>query len=146
MITEKVKIFRKDKTIDLPKYHTEGSVGFDLFCKEDAIINPKEIKLVPLNNVIETPKGYALCLFVRSSTPKKKGLLLANSVGVIDQDYCGEEDELGALLYNFTEIPVEIKKGDRLIQGMFIKIMQAEFEEIDSLEKKSRKGFGSTGH
>jgi len=145
MDVEKVKIFRKDKELPLPKYHTDGSVGFDLFCREDSIINPKEIKLVPLNNIIETPEGYALCLFLRSSTPKKKGLMLANSVGIIDQDYRGPEDELGALFYNFTDSPIEIKKGDRLMQGIFIKVMTPEFEEIKDVEKKSRGGFGSTG-
>ncbi len=144
-LIEKVKIIRKDKSLPLPKYHTDGSVGFDLYCSESVTIMPKEIKLVDLNAIIEVPKDHVLMLTVRSSTPRKKGLVLANSVGIIDYDYCGPEDKIGALFYNFTDNPVNVEKGDRLVQGIFIEVIKPIFEEVEKIDRETRGGFGATG-
>lgn len=141
----KIKISRLDKSIVLPQYHTAGAVAFDLSSREDLIIAPKEIKLVPTGLVVCVPTGYMLMLAARSSLPLKKGLMLPNSIGVIDQDYCGPEDELKIQLYNFTDQPVEIKKGERLAQGILTKIEKAEWAETSDLENNNRGGFGSTG-
>ena len=86
----KVKIKRVDKSLPLPKYETDGAVGFDLLCRESAEIAPQEIALIPANVIVETPPGYMLMLCMRSSTPRKIGLMMAQSVGIIDNDYCGE--------------------------------------------------------
>lgn len=139
-----VKIKRLDKSLPLPQYHTPGSVAFDLSAREDAIINPKEIKLIPTGLIVQIPPGYMLMLSSRSSLTIKKGLMMGNGVGIIDQDYCGPEDEIKIQLVNITDQPVEIKKGDRLAQGMFVRVDTGEFEEVESLETNSRGGFGST--
>ena len=71
--------------------------------------------------------------------------MLANSVGIIDQDYCGEKDEIKALVLNFTKKTVVVKKGERIAQGILVKIARPEIKEVEKMEKKSRGGFGSTG-
>ena len=84
-------------------------------------------------------------LVSRSSTPRKKGLTKPHSIGIIDQDYCGETDELKIQVYNFTDSPVVINKGDRIAQGIFVPVVKAKFLEVDSHNQESRGGFGSTG-
>jgi len=140
----KVKIKRIDQTIPLPQYQTEGSVAFDMSSRVDAVIEPGEVKILPSNLVVEVPKGHALILSARSSLAKK-GLKLANGIGVIDQDYHGPEDEIGIFVHNFTAGVVEVKRGDRLAQGMILPVERAEWEEVDEIKKDSRGGFGSTG-
>lgn len=140
-----VKIKRIDKSLPLPIYHTKGSVGFDLVARETTTIKKNEIKLVPLNVIIKTPKGYALHLMSRSSTPLKKGLIVANGVGLIDQDYSGEEDEIKIQFLNISGKTQTVEKGERLGQGVFVKVGVAKFREVSKMSKKSRGGHGSTG-
>ncbi len=141
-----IKLKRIDKTLGIPEYKTKGAVGFDLTAREETEIMPFEVKLIPLNLVVKVPKGYGLFLFSRSSIPSKKGLIVANSVGVIDQDYSGEEDELKLSMLNITKKKVVVEKGERICQGIFLKLAVAEFTEVKKMSKKSRGGFGSTGH
>jgi dUTP pyrophosphatase len=118
----KINIKRIDKSLPLPVYETEGAVGFDLLARENITIEPGKIELIPANIIVEVPKGYMLALVSRSSTPKKKGLLKPHSIGVIDQDYCGEADELKIQVYNFTDVTVEVEKGEKIAQGVFIRV------------------------
>ena len=141
----KVKITRVDKSFPLPKYETNGSVAFDLYSRIDEVIEPQTMKILPSNLIIEVPAGYALVLAARSSLAKKKNLVLRNGIGVIDEDYHGPQDEIGLLLYNISEDPVKVEKGERLAQGLILPIDRAEWEEVDSITKSSRGGFGSTG-
>ncbi|OGH11292.1 MAG: dUTPase [Candidatus Levybacteria bacterium RIFCSPLOWO2_01_FULL_36_13] len=140
-----VKIKRIDKSLPLPIYHTKGSVGFDLVARENTVIKKNEIKLVPLNVIIKTPKGYGLFLLSRSSTPIKKGLIVANGVGLIDQDYCGEDDEIKIEFLNISGKSQKIEKGERLGQAVFVKLGIAKFKEVSRMSTKSRGGHGSTG-
>ncbi len=140
-----LKLKRIDKSLPLPSYQTKGSVGFDLYARETVKIKPFTPTLVPLNTIAKIPKGYMLIIASRSSIPLKKGLMLANSVGIIDQDYCGEKDEIKALVLNFTKKTVVVKKGERIAQGILVKIARPEIKEVEKMEKKSRGGFGSTG-
>ncbi len=141
----KVKIKRIDKSLPLPVYETGGSVGFDLLAREDVEVEPDEISLIPANVIVEVPKGYALILASRSSTPKKHGLTKPHGIGVIDNDYCGPKDEIKIQVKNFRSENVIIKKGTKIAQGLFIKADQLEFEEVDQIKAESRGGFGSTG-
>ncbi len=140
----KVKIFRLDKTLPLPVYETGGAVGFDLLAREDTEIAPKEIALIPANVIVETPAGFALVITSRSSTPRKKGLMQPHGLGIIDQDYCGAEDEIKIQVQNFTDQSCKIEKGEKIAQGLFVKVERAEFEEIEKVNGKTRGGFGST--
>jgi len=141
----KIKIKRVDDSLPLPKYETAGSVGFDFVAREDTIIEAKKVGMVPGNVVVEVPVGYMLMVSLRSSTPRKKGLLMPHGIGVIDRDYCGPEDEIKVQVYNFTDASVEIKRGDKIAQGIFVRIDKFEWEEVDKIKEKSRGGFGSTG-
>lgn len=82
----------------------------------------------------------------RSSTPKKLGLSIPHGIGIIDQDFCGPEDELKLQVYNFTEKTVTIRRGLRICQGVFVRVDRAEWDEVEKIEEKTRGGFGSTGN
>lgn len=140
----KVSIKRVDKSLPLPDYQSPGAVAFDLYSRIDTVIKPKTLERLPTNVIIATPDGYMLEIKDRSSTLKKKGLLV--STGYIDNDYCGEADEILLQVYNITENDVVIEKGERIGQGVFIKVDKSEWEEVDEMSNKSRGGFGSTGH
>ena len=84
-------------------------------------------------------------LALRSSTPKRKGLLKPHGVGITDQDFCGDKDELRIQVYNFTTEPVTVEKGERIAQGIFVPVNLCEWNEVDKIAEKSRGGIGSTG-
>lgn len=81
----------------------------------------------------------------RSSTPIKKGLTPPHGFGIIDHDYCGPTDEIKVLVYNFTDQPVQITRGEKIAQGVFVKVDRFEWNEVETIDKESRGGFGSTG-
>ena len=124
--------------------HGERPSGFDFYVRETTTIGPKETALVPQNVAIQCPEGHVMLLLSRSSTPKK-GLMLANSVGVIDYSYRGDGDEIKAFVYNFTDESVTIEKGDRIVQGLFMAVDNVKWNEQDTLEAEDRGGFGTTG-
>ena len=140
----KVRIKRIDKSLPLPEYKTAGAAAFDLASRVSVTILPKGVVRVPLNVAIEPPPGYMVMLAARSSL-HKKGIMLAHSVGIVDNDFCGNGDEYIVPLYNFTDKEVGIERGERLVQGVFKKYDRAEWEEVDDLQNKTRGGFGSTG-
>jgi len=140
-----VKIIRIDKSLPLPKYETNGAVGFDFVAREDVVVGAKSLGLIPGNVVIEVPTGFMLVVASRSSAPRKKGLLTPHGIGIIDHDYCGPEDEVKIQVYNFRDEEVVIKKGERVAQGVFVRIEKFLFKEVDEIRGESRGGFGSTG-
>jgi len=148
----KVKIKRIDSSLPLPVYETAGSVGFDILAREDTVIGAGEIALVPSNLIVEVPAGYMLVVASRSSTPRKKGLSTPHGFGIIDHDYCGPADEIKIQVHNFTDDNVKVGCGEKIAQGVFVRIDKFELEEISDSESKSggireesRGGFGSTG-
>lgn len=143
-LSMKVNIYRVDKTLPLPKYETSGSFAFDFVARETTEIHPQELGLIPGNVIIGCPHDHALLILPRSSTPRKKSLMFPHSVGLIDHDYCGPEDEILVQVYNFGKESVVVERGERVAQGLFVKINKAQFIEIDNVEEKSRGGFGST--
>jgi dUTP pyrophosphatase len=140
-----VEIYRLRPDVPLPQYHTSGAVGFDLAAADTVTLAPREIALISTGLVIKTPPGYALILASRSSTPKKFGLTPPHGIGVIDQDYSGQSDEIRILVRNFGETEATVQKGDRIAQGLFARVDRAQFVEKDTAQSKSRGGFGSTG-
>ena len=140
-----VTIFRKDPAVPLPKYETPGSAGFDLAASADVTIEPGAVALVPTGLVIGVPPGHLLGIFARSSTPLKKGLMVANGVGVVDSDYCGPDDEVKVQVLNFTKAAVTVRRGDRIAQGVILPFVRAEWQEGTSAAGPTRGGFGSTG-
>lgn len=142
----KVSIQRIDTDLPLPKHESSGAVGFDFLTRETTTIEPRAIGLVPGNVIVQVPEGYALFIVPRSSLPRKKMLVCPHSIGVIDQDYHGPEDEILVQVQNISDSPVTVERGERIAQGIFVKVEQAEWEEVDGHGAETRGGFGSTGH
>lgn len=141
----KVSIKRIDSKLPLPMYETAGAVGFDFVAREEVVIEARSLGLIPGNVVIEVPEGYMLVVASRSSAPKKKGLLTPHGIGIIDHDYCGPTDEIKVQVYNFCDQSVTIARGEKIAQGVFVKIEKFQLEEVEEMTKESRGGFGSTG-
>ena len=138
----------EDKEINLPIRKTKYSAGYDIEAAEDAVIPSFKKGMNP--TLIKTGiKAYmqddeVLYLYNRSSNPKKKGLILANSVGVIDKDYYGNPDNDGHIMfafYNIKDEDVEIKKGETVGQAVFQKYLVVD---DDNAEGERLGGFGST--
>lgn len=141
-----VSIRRLDPSMPLPEYQSPGAAGFDLAASRDVEIAPHTIALIPTGLVIRAPRGHFLGIFARSSTPLKRGLMVANGVGVVDEDYCGPQDEVKIQVLNFTNEAVRVGRGDRIAQGLLIPIARAEWNESAAdLRDGSRGGFGATG-
>jgi len=140
-----LKIRRLDSTVSLPAYGTDESAGFDLAANHDIVVPAGQIALVRTGLVIEVPTGYFLGIFARSSTPLKRGLLVANGVGVIDPDYCGPNDEVMIQVLNFTANDVAIARGDRLAQGIVLPAPRVSWQEVGEIKDVTRGGFGVTG-
>lgn len=127
-----------------PEYKTTGACAFDISVIEDKILQPGERYLFGTGIVITVPADHALLLLSRSSNAKK-GLRLANSVGLVDQDYCGPTDEIKAFLHNFGDSAYHVQAGERVMQGLLVPIAKAQFLETEDSHQDNRGGFGSTG-
>lgn len=142
----KVKVWKKDPRAKLLEKSTEQSVGYDLFALEEVSIEPGEFTLIRTGLVIKTEPPYALFIFPRSSLFKNKSLIMPNSAGIIDFDYCGEEDEVKIPVLNLGKEKVVIRAYEKIAQAVFIKIGNPKIEEVFIPPKlSSRGGFGSTG-
>ncbi len=141
----RVRIRRLTPSAAIPRYETGGAAGFDLSASQDTVVQPGEVTLVSTGLAIEVPPDTFLGVFARSSTPLKRGLMVANGVGVVDPDFCGPQDEVKIEVYNFTARPVQIKAGDRIAQGILIPTIRVEWDETSELRPESRGGFGATG-
>jgi dUTP pyrophosphatase len=142
----RLRIRRLDPTISLPTYGTAEAAGFDLAAAHDLTVAPGQVALVRTGLVIEVPTGYFLAIFARSSTPLKRGLAVANGVGVIDPDYSGPNDEIVIQVLNFTTAPVHVARGDRLAQGIVLPASRVTWDEVSTLREVTRGGFGATGN
>ena len=150
---EKVRGFEiakgfEDKNINLPERKTKYSAGYDVEAAEDVVI--PSFKKGSNPTLVKTGlKAYMgdneyLMLANRSSNPKKKGLILANSVGIIDKDYYENEDNDGHFMfafYNIKEEDIVIKKGEIVGQAIFMPFLIADNDEAQGTRKG---GFGST--
>lgn len=140
----KVSVRRVDKKLPLPEYKTPGAAAMDCSVREDVRIPPKGVGMAPLNIALKPPKGHFVFLAARSSL-HKRGLMMANGIGIGDEDFSGDNDEYQAALYNFTDASVQLKKGDRILQMIILPFDRVEWRETDSLGSPDRKGFGTTG-
>ena len=138
----------EDKNINLPVRKTRCSAGYDFEAAEDTVV--PSFKRGDAPTLIKTGiKAYmqddeVLYLYNRSSNPKKKGLVLANSVGVVDADYYGNPDNDGHIMfafYNTRDEDIEIKKGEAIGQGVFMKYLIADDDQAGG---ERTGGFGST--
>ncbi len=138
----------ENSNINLPVRSTKNSAGYDVEAAEDCIIPAfkpgQKPTLVKTGIKAYMESDEVLILANRSSNPGKKGLILANSIGVVDSDYYGNPDNDGHIMYaffNFKAEDVEIKKGDRIGQAIFQKYLVTD-DDIAQGERTG--GFGST--
>ncbi len=123
---------------------TDGSVGFDLPAAIEAPITlaPGERRLVPCGFAVAIPRGYEGQVRPRSGLALKQGLSIPNAPGTIDPDYRGE---VGVILINLSQDPVQIEPGQRIAQLVVCPVAQCVLEEVDELDHTSR-GSGGFGH
>ncbi len=129
-----------------PTFQTTGAAGFDLALIEDLTIPPRSFAKTSTGLIIQVPTGYFLLITSRSSNSLKKGIALANGVGIIDSDYCGPSDVIGLIIENITDAPVHLQAGDRVAQGLVLPVPAVTFTELTGdVSAPDRGGFGSTG-
>lgn len=136
----------KELAYKLPERSTVKSAGYDFFVQEDVVCKSHEITLIKTGVKAIFPEDECLLLFNRSSNPKKKGLIILNGVGVVDSDYYDNHDnegEIGGLFYNMLDEDVILKKGDKMMQGIFVKY---GITDNDNASGNRNGGFGSTGN
>lgn len=138
-----VKIKYIDDEIEKVEKIAQGD-WIDLRAAEDVFMKPFQYKMIPLGVAMKLPDGYEAHVVPRSSTFKYYGVLQTNSMGVIDNSYCGDSDQWYFPVYGTRES--YIKKGDRICQFRVVKKQpDIVFEEVSHLKEKNRGGFGSTG-
>jgi len=141
---ETIKIKYFDDEIDRLEYIDGKSDWIDLRASERVELKAGDFKLIPLGVAMELPKGYEAHVVPRSSTFKNYGILQANSCGIIDGSYCGDNDMWRMPAYATRDVVIE--KNDRICQfRIFENQPQINFEAVEHLDGKDRGGFGSTG-
>jgi dUTP pyrophosphatase len=151
-MTEEIKIKIKRLSEDflnvpLPHYATPGSAGMDIRAaiKEDVILKPGLVELIPTNISVEIPIGYEIQVRPRSGLAANHSIGILNSPGTIDSDYRGE---VKIIIMNFGKEDFKISKGDRIAQLIVSKVYTAKIEEVKDLNSSHRGegGFGHTGN
>ena len=144
MNTETIKIKYHTDEIEKLRYIDGKSDWIDLRAAEDVELKAGEFKLISLGVSMELPKGYEAHVVPRSSTFKTWGILQTNSMAVIDESYCGDNDMWRMPVYATRDTVIHV--NDRIAQFRIIKNQPTIcFEEVAHLENKDRGGFGSTG-
>jgi dUTP pyrophosphatase len=141
-----IKQLENSDGLHLPHYQTEHSAGVDLYAAVDTetVIGPGEWKLIPTGIAVAIPEGCEGQVRPRSGLALKHGIGMLNAPGTIDADYRGE---ISVILFNFSERPFTIRRGDRIAQMVFARVVKATFEKVDVLSDTARGagGFGHTG-
>ncbi len=132
--------------LPVPHYQTEHSAGVDLYAAVEGalVLGAGAWKLVPTGVAVAIPEGYEGQVRPRSGLSLKHGIGMLNSPGTIDADYRGE---IGIILFNFSETPFTVHRGDRIAQLVFAKLAKATFRTVAVLSetKRGSGGFGHTG-
>lgn len=141
---EETKIrYLSDKVKEL-EYIDGKSDWIDLYASEDVSLKAGESKLIPLGIAMQLPVGYEAHIAPRSSTHKNFGILMTNSIGIVDETYCGDNDQWYFSAYATRD--TQIHAGDRICQ---FRVMEHQptmrFVKVDHLDNADRGGFGSTG-
>ena len=140
-----VKI-QNDSKNDLPVYATPGSSGFDLRANvaRATMLLPGKRAIVPTGLHFDLPEGYELQVRSRSGLAFKYGVFVLNGIGTVDSDY---KDEVCVILCNLGDQPLEIKPGDRIAQGVIMKVEKVSLTKVDAISRDGDRGggFGHTG-
>src|SRR3712207_355316 len=129
----------------LPKRETAHAAGYDLSVAKEVSIAPGEIVLVPTGVKAYMQDGEVLYLYDRSSNPRKKGLVLINSVGVIDGDYYNNpanEGHIFAQMKNITDQTITLSAGERIVQGVFMPFLIADGDQASGERRSEERRVG----
>ena len=132
------------KDVKMPIRATKHSAGYDMFSPIDVTVEPGQMQMIWTNVKAQFNEDEVLILCVTSGMGKH-GVMLANTLGIIDSDYYsneGNDGNIGIRLYNFSNEPYVVKAGDKIGQGMFMKYLCVDNEEEVTSVRKG--GFGST--
>jgi dUTP pyrophosphatase len=142
----RVRVFRKNPDVPLPRYATTGAAGADVeaYTETDVIIEPGSRIKIPTGLVLEIPAGWEAQVRPRSGLSLRYGITVLNAPGTIDSDYRGE---LQIVLINLGTEPYTVHHGDRIAQLVFAPALQAVMEDTDTpaVSGRGEGGFGSTG-
>jgi dUTP pyrophosphatase len=134
------------KGLPIPHYQTEHAAGVDVYAAVDneVVLGAGKWKLIPTGMSVAIPEGYEGQMRPRSGLALKHGIGMLNAPGTIDADYRGE---VGVILFNFSDTPFRIQRGDRIAQLVIAKIEKAKFVTMEALSETARGagGFGHTG-
>lgn len=140
-----LKVKRLVPQAQMPEYKTHGAAAFDLSTIETKILEPGEIYKFKTGLVFCIPQGHFMLVASRSSNAPKRGISMANGVGIIDSDYCGENDELHVVLQNISREQVTVNSGERIAQAIILPAPRVAILEVAQTGAADRGGFGSTG-
>lgn len=133
-----------DSEIKMPNRATKASAGYDFYSPIDATIEPNTAKLI-FTDIKACFAENEVLILCSTSGMGKRGVVLANGIGVIDADYynnAGNEGNIGFMLRNLGNEPYEIKRGDKIGQGIFTTFLKVDDEDEITAEREG--GFGST--
>ncbi|HQL66958.1 MAG TPA: hypothetical protein PK151_05355 [Caldisericia bacterium] len=136
-----------DLSVELPKRGTKFSAGYDFFCPLNIIIEPEEIVLIPTGIKVQMEADEVLQMYPRSSLGFKYGLMLLNTVGIVDSDYFDNiknEGHIWVKYYNPSFERVHLKKGDAFCQGVFQKYLLCDDDNTIENGRERIGGLGST--
>ena len=140
----RIRIRYFNDRIERLAYVDGKSDWIDLRAAKDVTMKAGEFQLIPLGIAMELPKGYEAHVVPRSSTYKNFGIIQTNHMGVIDESYCGDNDQWYFPAYALRD--TRIQEGDRIFQFRIMEHQPVlQFEEVESLGHKDRGGIGSTG-
>ncbi len=129
--------------IEPPEAIEQGD-WIDLRAAETILIVKGEFKYIPLGVAIQLPEGYEAIVAPRSSLFKRRGIIMTNSIGIMDESYCGDGDQWRFPAYATRD--TLIPKGERICQFRIVKHQpEIKFEIVDTLGNPDRGGYGSTG-
>jgi len=143
IVSEKFRKFPEQEII-LPTRGSKNSAGYDFYSNENKVLNPGEKHIFWTDVKAYMQEYEVLKIYIRSSLGIKKNLILANDVGIIDQDYYENQKNdgiIGVCLRNISEIPQNIEKGERIAQGIFEEYL---ISDNGNSEEKRKGGIGST--
>ena len=139
-----IKVKRVRDNAVLPTRMTEGSSGFDVYSCITTFLTHLQWECIPLGISLEMPSDFECQIRSRSGLAAKRGVMVLNGIGTIDQSFTGE---LQVILMNFGKLPFEVKEGDRIAQVVFCEVPSVRLHEVSEIRETERGsgGFGSTG-
>lgn len=140
-----VKFTRLAPQAKTPTKATSGSGAYDIYSTDELLLAPEGRYAFGTGLAMEIPDGFVALVCPRSGLAIKNGVTVLNAPGVVDSDYRGE---VKAIVINHDLVqPLQVNKGDKIAQLLFVRAEQAEFEEVEALSSTQRGagGFGSTG-